>query len=902
VDYAPQFHIFTAGETGGSLDIAERLRERPDVLSADPMLSRRYKKHWVPDDTFFGEQWHLLNTGQGGGTAGIDVHVTNVWETYRGAGIVVGIVDDGLETDHPDLVTNVNTAIDHNWNGGDPQNPYPDLLFDYHGTPCAGIVAACGNNATGVCGVAPGATLVGLRALAGPMSDADDAEVVLHSNALIHVKSNSWGPYGSMQGPGPLGAAALALGAETGREGKGTVFVFSAGNQATEGEDANYNGFANSRFTIAVGSFDDRGEHSNYSEPGACILVTAPSSGSPGITTTDLTTTNGYNQTGSGDLADTSYTKLFGGTSASCPSVAGVVALMLEANPSLTYRDVHHILVRSAEKVDSGDSDWQTNSAGHSFNHKYGAGAVHADAAVTLAETWTSVAQQVSAATRVETNLLIPDNLPSGVTIPLHLTNSDLIVEHVEVTPEIEHRRRGDLAITLTSPGGMESRLAEQRSDQYAYGTWTFTSVRHWEENSEGTWSLKVADNSSGYTGVLQQVKIDVYGIAADTKSNAPPVFFPIGERSLDVGQFSEFEVSAGDIVDFDLVTLTASNVPVWGQFGTVSNAGVVTNSFTGTPTDTGVYAMVFHATDKDGIDSEACSVRVVVPPMFPLSEDFKYGLPAGWTVVTNGDLSAYWRSDNPGGRRNYTGGEWPYAIADSGHAGNVDMDTELLSPVLDMDNLVSARLQFRTHLAVSSGVVRAEVDVSTHGASGPWTNVWRKTNDCYGPVTEDIDISGVAAGKSNVMVRFHYLSPQEDYHWQIDDVKAYGNEIMDLAGDGVPNWWERLYFNGPTNASPEDDSDSDGISDGDERSSGTDPTNSACVLAVVAVTDTDTNGVIIRWSSAFGRFYRVGKSANLFSDFQPIASNIPASPPVNSFVDGTATGTVKVFYLIELE
>ncbi|MFM9159887.1 MAG: S8 family serine peptidase, partial [Dolichospermum sp.] len=130
----------------------------------------------------------------------------------------------------------------------------------------------------------------------------------------------------------------------------------AGGNGRGSLDNSNYDGYANSRYVIAVAAHrnNSNGVFSGYSEPGANLLVTAPSNGGTlGVVTTDLMGADGYN-----GLTDQNYTNAFGGTSSATPLVSGVIALMLQANPNLTWRDVQHILVRSAEKNDPTNTDW----------------------------------------------------------------------------------------------------------------------------------------------------------------------------------------------------------------------------------------------------------------------------------------------------------------------------------------------------------------------------------------------------------------------------------------------------------------------------------------------------------------------------------------------------------------
>jgi subtilisin-like proprotein convertase family protein len=260
----------------------------------------------------------------------------------------------------------------------------------------------------------------------------------------------------------------------------------------------------------------DQGEQAIYSEPGACLLVVAPSSDGQGITTTDLMGTDGYNSNGAGDLPDNDYTETFGGTSAAAPLAAGVIALALQANPNLGYRDVKEILLRSSTKLQPSDADWATNSAGIAHNHKFGAGLIDARSAVDLATGWACLGP-VANISLLQTNLSIPipDNDLSGVTQSFTFSNLDFRVEHVTLTMTAPHKNWGNLAVTLTSPTGMQSRLAEVHGPSdttYNYQAWTFSSVRHWGEQANGTWTVTVADGVAGDTGTLEALELKLYG------------------------------------------------------------------------------------------------------------------------------------------------------------------------------------------------------------------------------------------------------------------------------------------------------------------------------------------------------------------------------------------------------
>jgi hypothetical protein len=396
----------------------------------------------------------------------------------------IGIVDDGLQTSHPDLSPNVDTTNGKDWNGND-SDPNPGAGDD-HGTACAGDAAARGNNGIGVSGSAPEATLVGMRLIAAATTDTQEAEAMNYLPQLIQIKSNSWGPDDTgdiLEAPGPLTKAALQSAAETGRDGKGTISMWAGGNGLDTNDNSNYDGYANSIYTIAVGAFDSLSRQAWYSEPGANLVITSPSSGDApalGKTTTDRTGSAGYV---AGD-----YESDFGGTSSATPTAAGVVALMLEANPNLGWRDVQEILMRSAKKVNPSDADWKTPiaPANINHNHKFGAGLVDASAAVNLAIGWTNLGEQLKR-TLAQSGLsvAIPNQNTTGITREFTVAAQDNIrVEHVTVTVDINHTSRGNLKITLTSPSGTVSRLAEVHSDSgNNFPNWTFMTVRNWGEN-----------------------------------------------------------------------------------------------------------------------------------------------------------------------------------------------------------------------------------------------------------------------------------------------------------------------------------------------------------------------------------------------------------------------------------
>jgi len=478
------------------------------IETAYPLIEKTMNPKWTPDDSLFGDQWHLQNTGQtNGGVSVEDVNITGAWNNYRGSGIVIGIVDDGLDWNHADLDNYYADTLDYDFcnNDGDP-TPSSN---DGHGTSAAGVAAAAGNNSIGVSGAAPLASLAGLQLISCSTTDTREGNALSHERQSIDIYSNSWGPSDNgrtVEAPGPLMMAAFENDVDQGRGGLGNVITWAAGNGLDDDDNSNYDGYANSRHTIAVTAVTHKGEQSWYAEPGANILVAAPSDGDgEGITTTDIEGNGGYEN---GD-----YTDGFGGTSSATPLASGVIALMMDANPNLAYRDIQHILVQTCRKNDASDSSWSSNGAGHIVSHKYGFGVVDASAAVNLALNWNNVDEEISflSGNIDMNNLNIPDN-SNAVTDTVSVSES-IKVEHVEVIVDISHDYRGDLEIILTSPQGTQNILSEKHADSgNNWNNWMFTSVHNWDEDSTGNWTISVQDQGNEDDGTFHDWELNIYG------------------------------------------------------------------------------------------------------------------------------------------------------------------------------------------------------------------------------------------------------------------------------------------------------------------------------------------------------------------------------------------------------
>ena len=497
-----------------------------------------------PNDTHFSDQWHLNNTGQSGGLRGMDVNILDAWnlkdandDFIRGKGIVVGIVDDGVDYTHNDLYNKFKMELSLNVCTQET-NPYP--YSNAHGTPCACLVGAQGNNNHGTVGTAPNCNISGLKRYdtCNP-TDAQLAALLTHKKDKISIYSNSWGPSDNGQtlgGAGPLTKRAIRDACENGRQGKGNIYVWAGGNGLIGNDNSNKDSYCNDIHTIAVSAIAHTGVQSWFSEPGANLLIGAPSNGPStgtggGIVTGDVVGSEGY--------TDSDITYSFGGTSASCPIVAGIIALILQANPILTWRDVQYIVLQSASKNDLSDVDWTNNisqdshfikneetnvyeynnETGYHINHKYGFGLINATGAVLLAQKWETDNLYVDTLQTIEhifdVQIDIPDydNTPEPIINTIDITET-IKIEHIQLIVDIDHTFRGDLKIEITAPSGTKSILIDKHSDSNNdYSNWNFSSVRHWGESSLGIWTITITDLRISNTGTLQNMKLKLYGV-----------------------------------------------------------------------------------------------------------------------------------------------------------------------------------------------------------------------------------------------------------------------------------------------------------------------------------------------------------------------------------------------------
>jgi len=467
----------------------------------DPNTPYEDKMHM--NDQRWPLMWYLNRGGM------LDMNVQEAWEMgITGKNIVVTILDDGIEKDNPDLVANYDpqASYDVNQNDADPTPRYDLIDSNRHGTRCAGEVSATANNSLCGVGIAYDSRIGGVRMLDGDVTDAVEARSLSLNNQHIDIYSASWGPDDdgkTVDGPGNLASRAFISGVANGRKGKGSIFVWASGNGGRDHDNCNCDGYTNSIWTLSVSSATENGLIPWYSEACSSTMATTYSSGSSGerkVITTDLH--NGC-------------TSAHTGTSASAPMAAGVIALVLEANPNLNWRDVQHITIRNCHVANLRATDWRVNSVGRNYSHSFGYGVMDASGMVKMAQKWKNVGAQVTSAVKAAIG---PVKIPamSSRSAKMEVTDHGDVnfLEHVQAHITLDSSRRGDLAIYLTSPHGTKSQLLARRphdSSRAGFHDWPFLTVFCWGENPAGTWELEV-QNDGRYEVTLREWSMTFHG------------------------------------------------------------------------------------------------------------------------------------------------------------------------------------------------------------------------------------------------------------------------------------------------------------------------------------------------------------------------------------------------------
>ncbi len=542
---ANQLDYFLSVEINGDTIFEPTEGFAVQILSADgAKLGDAYARGWIydddepyllPTDYLVRYQWHLYPT--------IGANVFPVWDSYTGKGIKVAVFDQGIDESHTDLDSNLLSELGRDALSLEPGGS-PVLLSDNHGTAVAGVIAAESDGRLTV-GVAPEASLVSIYSPFGTSTYVQEITNAFSYAKAFDILNDSWGFAPQYYSTAPWAffdnfesslfrPAALALKdlADHGRDGLGTVVIQSAGNSFNFGDDTNLHNFQNSRYITTVAATNYSGDVSFFSSQGASILVSAPGGGGNSFAEGDflgeILTTDRAGNAGS-TLFDYDF---ISGTSFSAPVVSGIVALMLEANPNLGYRDVQTILAYSARRLSEDSNTWKYNGAKDwnggglhydSLTHNLGFGIVDALAAVRLAESWKGVPQTSHNAVEVSASLEKPENIPDDpddLLLQMITIEEDFVVERVEISIQISHNYIGDLGILLISPSGTGSWLMYKvgQNAQSPFGlsqddiNFTFSTVLSLGELSAGRWSLAVFDTQLGYAGTLNSWSLNLIG------------------------------------------------------------------------------------------------------------------------------------------------------------------------------------------------------------------------------------------------------------------------------------------------------------------------------------------------------------------------------------------------------
>ncbi|KAF7414457.1 hypothetical protein HZH68_002946 [Vespula germanica] len=522
------------------------------------------------NDELWDLEWYLQDTRTSKKLPKLDLNVLPVYELgVTGRGVRIAVLDDGLEHDHDDLRNNYDPDISYNVNEGsnDPMPRYEATGANAHGTRCAGEIAMEANNGKCGVGVAFEASIGGIKLLDGLVNDRVEGEALGFKPEIVDIYTASWGPPDdgkSLEAPGRLAKEAIDRGISKGRNGKGSIYVWASGNGGSNYDNCGCDGYVGSIYTVAIGSASQTGRSPWYSEKCPAILATTYSSGAyqdQMIATTDLRNT-----------CTTKHT----GTSASAPLAAGILALALQANKNLTWRDIQHLIVWTSEYRSLNENPgWLKNAAGFWYNLHFGFGLMNAYALVNFARNWTNVPEKNICEVPME--FVLDRRLIHGVVKTLYFeannkcsSNGNEIgfLEHVEIETQssihTECPKEKCSPELLKSNGFFETHqdklflfskgkifdlyhkfihfglipyfqkitpllrkskdflstkvqlLGPRKLDDSSEGfnKWKFMSVASWGEDPHGTWILHIFDKigSTKYNGTIRELKLILHG------------------------------------------------------------------------------------------------------------------------------------------------------------------------------------------------------------------------------------------------------------------------------------------------------------------------------------------------------------------------------------------------------
>ncbi|XP_033749522.1 neuroendocrine convertase 1-like isoform X1 [Pecten maximus] len=497
-----------------------KTRSKRGIIEERAREERQYI-HMEFNDPLWAKQWYIKDKVHDLTKQKFDLHVIPVWnQGITGKGIVITVLDDGIEHNHTDLAQNYDpmASTDLNGNDRDPQPRYDDTNENKHGTRCAGEIAMVANNSLCGVGVAYNARIGGVRMLDGRVTDSLEGEAIAFNHKYIDIYSASWGPNddgATVEGPGLMAQRAFELGIKEGRNGKGAIYVWASGNGGRLGDNCDCDGYTGSIYSLSISSASQHQTTPWYAEKCASTMATTYSSGE-----------YGDERVASADLHG-GCTVQHTGTSAAAPLAAGIFALVLEANPDLTWRDMQHLVAWTSEYSPlQHNAGWKRNGAGYWVNNAFGFGLLNAASLVQEANprTWISVPEKYICTVHSDSNSNLPQPLSSGYKLDIDMTTSGCrgqaneirYLEHIQLRTTMDYSKRGALHISLTSPSGNETMLLSERSmdgSSAGFQNWTFMSVQSWGEDPTGLWTLTIKDEKSGSNyGKVKGVELILHG------------------------------------------------------------------------------------------------------------------------------------------------------------------------------------------------------------------------------------------------------------------------------------------------------------------------------------------------------------------------------------------------------
>ena len=422
-EFAPGLFLLQAPNVKVALEESQRLAKSRNVLVSHPVRRRPMQKTAPmakrPNDPLYDTQWPLENRDPAtGDQIGPEFNIREAWAGSTGQGVVIGIADDGVDLAHTDFLGQGADDLHFNFTNGKTDGN-PAASNQGHGTIVAGLALAKADNNRGIAGVSPGAKLASLVVwTAGDDfgTEAEVADMFQYRNDAVHVQNHSWGSSTIEQLDVPvIESKAIERAIETGRDGKGVLIIRVAGNSREEDWSASDDGYANDPRVVTVGAVGPDGRVAPFSSAGACVLcvgLIANTASEYPVYSTDRMGALGWNRKSSADDPEVgSYHAITrGGTSFTAPQLAGVVALILGANPDLTYRDVQQVLIHASRHYDFGDPFLSPNATGYLFSLNTGYGVPDAGVAVRLAKRWKNTGALVKKSYKQNSLTELPDD------------------------------------------------------------------------------------------------------------------------------------------------------------------------------------------------------------------------------------------------------------------------------------------------------------------------------------------------------------------------------------------------------------------------------------------------------------------------------------------------------------